>query len=250
MAPDERNVYRYALTSGEVLEVQVKSPDGTIYQGEPLDISIDGIGVRFSCGEPPPLVVGHHVILSFMSPNFPKPVEVEAQIVDRRESVGFSRYRFQYVDADELKRQLPKHVFKQFNRRQSYRVKPDPDKPVDVTLSPKESTQVICIDEDVKPHLGSGEQDIIGRLLDISVCGAGVLVDQSAEAVFAAISQSTLSFTLPPSRNLIEVEAWIRYRRAAGKFVHYGLEFVDSDHHEIIDFVMRRQRENLRQETR
>ena len=91
------------------------------------------------------------------------------------------------------------------------------------------------------------DREITCQLQDISGTGIALLLDQESEVALAAATRLQISFNLPNNPRVFMLEAWIRHRRVVANKIRVGLEFVDGEQESIVDYVMIRQREDLKQ---
>ncbi|MHC4447767.1 MAG: PilZ domain-containing protein, partial [Planctomycetota bacterium] len=179
------------------------------------------------------------VRLHFTGAQLDGPLVATAKVIHRcdvDEGDGYD-YGLQFIDRDRLEGELTPELFRLFNRRGSYRVQPDPTKPVTVTVE--------VVPDGPRAH---------GRMVDISATGIGVHVPAAVEAALVAVSRIRVSFTLPTSDDPLCLEGIIRSRRLiGGEAVRYGILFMldageagQDQQSAIIDYVRRRQQDRLR----
>ena len=237
---DNRAHYRIDLAGLEDAQVSVKTAQGVSVLGQILDLSIGGLGLRFSLDIPlpgcPDITVGEEVELSFASDRFKRPLAVSARVVHRLDEESSRRYGLQFSDRQQLEDELATELFRLFNRRKTYRVEPDPDVPIEVTLE----------------HCQAGVQ-VQAQVKDISVGGLGVRVPADVKATLGTSDRVKVAISLPGHQDPVILIGNICHRREAGEEIHYGIEF-DLEQSEdpkrqqnaITDYVMKRQRAALR----
>ena len=237
---DNRAHYRIDLAGLEDDQVSVQSAEGVSALGEILDLSIGGVGLRFSLEIPlsgcPDFTVGEEVQLSFAADRFKRPLAVSARVVHRLDEEGYRRYGLQFTDRQQLENQLATELFRLFNRRKTYRVEPDPDVPIEVTLE----------------HRQAGVQ-VQAQVKDISAGGVGVRVPADVKATLGTSDRVKVAISLPGRQDPVVLIGNICHRRVAGEEIHYGIEFdleqsedANRQHSAITDYVMKRQRVTLR----
>jgi hypothetical protein len=208
----------YRVTPGEeyTLDVTVETVDGRSFPGELLDITIEGAGTRFLRQAGPALAVGQSATLTFTSARLRHPIHVRAKVRSRAELGAFRSYRygFEFDEREELARQLSGEIHQLFNQRGIYRVQPDPAQPLSIVIT--------LLPED---HSGPEGFETVGTVKDISIVGAAILVDRSAETTLAATDLIQAMFRLPSSSSALRFAAWIRHRELQDNCVCYGLEF-------------------------
>ncbi len=216
MEPMRRAQYRVELDGSAGACVVVEVPGGGKHQGQLIDVSAAGAGVRFDGAAAPSLAVGQEVTLDFRGGPFAEPITLAARVQHRTEEPGGARrYGFQFRQP-QLDARLPPALRTYFNRRQVVRVyfnrrqavrMPAPGDLIPVTLS-----------------AGSGPK-VEARLADLSIMGAGVVLATATEPYFAEAPSVNLSIHLPGLRRPVEVVGAIRHRWLTGGRIHYGIAF-------------------------
>lgn len=236
MYATRRRRYRVDLERRRDLKVKVQAAGRPAVQGEPVDLSLDGIGVRFASPgaqgvQSPVIAVGEEVGLSLMLPPHQRPLQSNAKVVSRTEGESHRRYGFQFTDRDQFQAQLSPALYGLFNRREAYRVRPDPQNPIEVGLE----------------GLG-GDVRFRAQLLDISVKGMAVAVPMEAEAALAGSDRIRVSASLPDVAGTLSWVAVIRDRMLVRDRIHYGVEFEleqaaasPGQRDAVMAFVMKRQ---------
>ncbi len=210
MEPMRRAQYRVELDESAGAHVVVEVPGGGTHQGQLIDVSAAGAGVRFAGDAAPSFAVGHEVKLTFGGGAFAEPITLAARVQHRTEERGGARrYGFQFLLTQQLDA-MPSALRTYFNRRHVARVQPAPGETISVTLS-----------------AGSGPK-VEARLEDLSIMGAGVALVPSTESYLAEAPSVNLSIHLPGGRCPVEVVGAIRYRWLVGGRIRYGIAF-DAD---------------------
>ncbi len=225
-----------------MLGVTVSHEDSEPVGAEIIDVSIDGAGISLPAESDLVLEVEQQVDLVFTSPKLQASVALQGIIRSRRElDDGRLRYGLRFEPSGHLQTLLESELFRVFNQRGAYRVELEESEPIDVQMRAVESD--------------SGEvaaDAATARLKDISATGMGILVDRDVNVRFEGAALLELSFTLPDVRNELRVVAYVRNRRPIEDLYCYGLEFDEQrsnrfvkQQDDILDFVMRRQRQAL-----
>ncbi len=146
----------------------------------------------------------------------------------RTETESSRAYGFRFTNHQPLENQLPGKLFRVFNRRASYRVHPDPDTPIAVTLE----------------GVADGMR-VQGQMVDISMTGVGVHAAVEPESALPPTSRIKLCFSLPNSPDPLHMHGIICSRRQlAANEVGYGIELIldttKTQHQTILDYVMER----------
>ena len=249
MFRDKRATYRVPVEDGDRLDICYTDSNCRSYMGRAIDVSIQGIGVTFDGDSVPRIPVSESVTVTLGSPHLSEPVDVAVEVCTRSDEDGVRRYGFSFLDPDRLKQDLGPELLELFNQRAAIRVQPSLKKPVtvDVEASTAEQAEynlVLKSDPDV------GEAFFPGELVDISTRGMRVSLDPASEKALAHNERVLISFSLPPSPKVLELEAWIRRRQFENDTLYYGLEFLTSENPHVVDFVARMQRVQRQQQNR
>lgn len=234
---ENRKYYRSPLPPPETLTacvlVQQKEHAGRI-----TDISASGMGLLFDEQSDPGCIVGESTELRLKSPHLDSPLSVPSQVIHVRESRNGQIYGFGFLDWLGLRQAIPKELVAVFNQRGEYRVEPDPDHPIAVTV-----TGIDLYFE------------VEGQLRDISSAGMSFRAPALAECVLRTVRNVKVSFSLgaEPDGPLSFV-ARICHRDLTGSHINYGLSFLEdespdfaSQREVILAYVTARRREGLEQ---
>ena len=232
MNMERRSRYRIQVREGDDLEVAVQLANGMVVSGVPLDLMMEGAGVRFDASSIPALEMGEQVVLTFTSSLTEDSIQASAIVVNRTEQGDSRRYGFRFTDHRELESQLSREIFRLFNRRGSHRVEPHTDAPVEVTL---EGIQNV------------GEARV--NLIDVSATGMGLRIPAKVESAMVGDNNIKFSLLLPGCREPLKLAGIIRNRRLEEVGIHYNVEFTldpeDTRRQQdvIIDYVLKRQQQ-------
>lgn len=225
---DRREHYRVEPVEGDDLQVSFAKPGRPPVPGLVLDVSAGGVMVQLALAGCPDLAMGEEVELSFTLDQLQEPLVIPARVAHRTETESSRAYGFRFTNRERLESQLPGKLFRLFNRRASYRVHPDPDTPIAVTLE----------------GVADGMR-VQGQLVDISVTGVGVHATVEPESALPPTSRIKLCFSLPNGADSLHIDAIIR-RQLASKETRYGIEFIlettktFQQQQTILDYVMER----------
>lgn len=242
MRKDLRNAER--AIPEELVQLAIKLASGATFFADVLEINGQGADLRFARESAPSLPLGQHATLAFRSPRFQKPVEIKAVAFSRIESEAARGYGFRFERTPELEATL-QSIFSLVNQRHAHRVRPRMTESIAVILgfAPGEEASV--------PR--AGVRSAKGLLRDISLSGLGLAVPAEVEISFANVEIVSVAPQLPGASGSLPLVGWIRNRRFDERQVTYGIEFdaersedYDARHKEIVEYVMRRQREQLR----
>ncbi len=237
MEQNRRALYRVKPEAKEHLELAIGDTDDRAIADEIVDITIEGVGSRFSLEGTPSLSVGDPVTMSINSPELPQPIELRATVTSRIEDRQNRHYSFHFDGESGLEKRLPKQYFHLFNRRGSYRAPhPEREPPIDVEISTS----------------GTQSQPLTAtaRLDNISTTGLGAVADHEVAESLAEADSIQIALRFPESNRTLNITAWIRNRREYGDVVYYGLmfdsvrtsDYLDKEE-EIVEYVLCRYRE-------
>lgn len=233
---NQRSHYRLDAGGTDHLHVAVLMDDAAPTKAQPLDVGPDGARLQFDTPGGPDYVMGQLVNLSFSSSRIGKTLLIEARAIRRTEDKKHRTYAFRFTNHHQFEGHSREAIYRLLNRRSSFRVKPPDEEPIDITMRPEAGGPVRA------------------RLIDISATGLGARTSIEVEATLVATLRVTITLSLPTHRDPVNVPGLIRSRALAGPHVRYGVTFhfgasdqAESKQNTIIDYVMRRQREGLRQ---
>ncbi len=232
MKMERRRWYRNTVREEDDLQVEVQLASGMVVSGVPLDLMMDGAGVRFDPTTCPALEMGQQVVLTFTSRLIEDSLRASAIVVNRTEQGASRRYGFRFTDYHELESQLSQEIFRLFNRRGSHRVVPHADAPVEVTLE----------------GIQDGG-DVRVNVINVSATGMALRIPATVESAMVGTSNVKFSLLLPGHRDPLKLEGIIRNRRLEEEGIHYNVEFAlelgDARRHQgvINDYVLKRQLE-------
>ncbi|MCH8151761.1 MAG: PilZ domain-containing protein [Planctomycetes bacterium] len=230
MRLERRAQYRTVVDESNALHVTLLDPEGSPFPALLLDVSASGAAAHFFAPDCPTLPIGDRVDLVFTAERLKTPLTVAARVVHRSEDDGCRRYGFRFIEREQLEAKLYPVLRRLFNRRGAFRVAPEPEPRINVTLE------------------GPFGPRVEGALVDLSASGTRVGVKPVAELLFAKVRKVAISLSLPDSRGPVRMTGNIRHRRLVGAAIHYGLDF-DPEQSEnfahqqkaIINYVMQRE---------
>ncbi len=204
---DRRRFHRVVFVNGPVVRMEVRRPDGTRLFGIVEDCCWTGAGVRFGYAADPNIRVDQVGIVMLTSIRLPE-ITLRARVTNTEPLVsGGTRYGMQFVDEDELRRQVTPAWRRWFSSRRTPRFAPRNELAATITL-----------------RWRGGEAR--GRVADVSVEGLAVLLDvESARAVVIAREVDML-LAFPGSGGTMRLRAKVRGAKQGTPSVRVGLEFV------------------------
>lgn len=202
---EKRQTYRVAPKPEEKVRLSVEDAEGSLFQAHLVDVSVRGASATLPHAGAPPLAVGDGVRLHFTAPLFRKPVTVRAKVCFRDDTEAGCLVGFRFGSVVKL----PAALHKLFNRRLVHRTQPDPDEPIEVVLIASSGKSPLS------------QPPTLGRLMDISVQGAGVALGP----VDPDLEQPINLFLRLPTGDVLHLLSWIRHRWMQDDTIMYGLEF-------------------------
>lgn len=230
--PENEDALRLSLIEplrplvGDPGEASLEAPiEAPIEAEEIVDITIGGAGTRFPSEPTRSLAPGDPVRLVFSAAGLERPIEVEATVAARLEVNGHSHLSFTFAHRHRLERELPRELFRLFNRRKAPRAEVPPGvAPLLVRLN---------VPDAALPGFVARSS-----LRDISETGLGALAEAYVDEVLADVESVEVSLRFPESERVLRIAARIRNRNRSGDGVHYGLMF---DAGRTRDFVHQRE---------
>lgn len=155
----------------------------------------------------------------------------------RSEDSGHHRVSVWLDDADDLDRMVDAGVGASFNRRGAYRVTPSIHAPVNLTLTTLDDAW-----------------SYKGKASDLSASGVGIVVDASTARRIEEAFELRLTLSMPQTSAPITMISHVRrvIPKASGQLVGFDFDPTntadfDALIEDVITYVMRRQREELRE---
>lgn len=224
---EQRGSYRRRQTPRKDIAVHVLTADGT-FQGNFLDISVQGVGASFRLTNDPTLSqddVVEVVVRCGMRDEITTPART---VYGQVENDGRMRYGFQFINEGNLYSQLDNFYARLFNRRGSVRVRPALEHSVVATIGWR-----------------SNELDVI--LSDVSATGAGITMPLTDAYQLGGVDRMRMRFELPGVRDAFEGEVRVEKRKQSGARAWMGVSFdfdaggnYDAMSGELASFVDRR----------
>ena len=161
--------------------------------------------------------------------------KAEGNITGWREAGGLKISTIRYKDFHDYKTLLATEVGRTFNRRNSFRVRPGSDHPVTVSLE------------------GATDSGA-GVATDVSSSGMGVIPERTLNVTSGEVM--TVTLRMPDDPRPASLKAVLCHIGQGDDGPRYGLDFVQEDTRafeltleRVVDYVMRRQREQLRRDS-
>lgn len=188
--------------------MEVRRPDGTRLHGIVEDCSWAGAAVRFGYKDDPcirPDQVGVVIVTSRYLPE----VTLRARVATAESLAnGGTRYGVQFLDHDELHRQVTPEWSRWFSRRRAPRFVPRDELAATLMVAWR-----------------GGEAR--GRVLDASVTGLGVELDLESARMAVVAREVAVLLAFPGSGGTLRLRATVRGAKQTSVRVRVGLEFLD-----------------------
>lgn len=210
---ERRRFHRVTIVHGPSVRIEVRKPDGTRLHGIVEDCCWTGAAARFGYASDPNIRVNQVGVVIVTSLRLPE-LTLRARVATAEPlQTGGTRYGLQFVDEDELHRQVTPEWRRWFSRRRHPRFEPRGECAAAVTVT------------------WNGGQ-ARGRVADASTSGIGVDLDvESARAAVVAREVGVL-LTFPGSGGTMRLRATVRGAKQGLPSVRVGLELTRDEAYE------------------
>lgn len=218
---EKRKVYRvpYRSMAGREVSIVLETGTGDRFDAEIVDLSIKGVGIRFSGERLPELDNREGVAIEITLSGYEKPLRIPATTRSIFKEPGKRRYGFEFRSGRFPSKGLTSRVYAWFNRRRSPRAVPT---------------------EGVEVHLARfGLDPIKGSLVDICSEGATAELPRSEGRMLEVGDTITASFALSPNAPPVPRVARIAFRETEGRLMKAVLEFEGPEDPEAKDQIDR-----------
>ena len=212
---------------------------GRPMEGTLEDVSAGEVTVLLMDDRRPPLARNQRVRLQIQLRKLEKPMNIVGTLMEQRKDGDRTHCVFRFTHIATVDKTLPPDIYAVFNRRQMFRVRPDPKHPIKATLKSLEDDEQ--------------QLEALARVTDISGSGVGLLVEAKEAAPFNLRGQLNLELCLPGEDDAITFRARMCYRIEVGNRWRYGIEFdprrskgFRGQQHRLMRFIMNRQRDLLK----
>lgn len=207
-AANRRRFHRVVIVNGPCVRMEVRRPDGTRLHGIVEDCAWAGAAVRFGYKDDPRIrldQVGVVIVTSLRLPD----VTLRARVASAEPlGNGGTRYGLQFLDHDELHRQVTPEWRRWFSRRRAPRFEPREELAAKLTVAWR-----------------GGEAR--GRVVDASVAGLGVELDLESARQAVVAREVGVLLAFPGSGGTMRLRAAVRGAKQGSARVRVGLEFLD-----------------------
>ena len=208
MISDLRMIYRVAVDQSELFIGRVRTTTGESFTGQVVDVSARGAGIRFPHNLHPRLAIAQPVVLDLTCKRFKTPITLTAVTAFRRDKEDGHHFGFEFTKNEELRQQMTSEVQALFNRRQHFRVTPDPADPVQAAFR--------------RPGDKKSKRFI---LADISQGGLGFIIGPHLESTMIEAQELQVALRLPGSQKTLVFGSQIKYRQLSQGKVRWGSQF-------------------------
>jgi len=204
---DRRKFHRVVHVHGPAVRVEIRKPDGSRLHGTVEDCCWSGAAVRFGCTSDPRIRVDQVGVVIVVSLRLPD-LTLRARVASAETlQSGGTRYGLQFLDEEELRRQVTPDWRRWFSRRRTPRFEPRGELAATMTIQWR------------------GGQTR-GRVVDVSMSGVGLELDlESARSAVIAREVGVL-LAFPGSGGTMRLHATVRGAKQGAPSVRLGLEFV------------------------
>ena len=217
------------------VSVRLETAGQGSWEGVLTSVSPDGGEVFFSSGDAPAVAIGDAVALVVTTLALERAFQIDAVVQSRQDDALGRRYELEFKSDSEVV-EAAAGLISLYNRRETFRVRPDAVAPIDVRVCPR-----------------GRDEELSLQLVDLSETGLGLCATDVAAGMVNDVDVVSLCFDLPGCARPLRAIGFIRHRRKSAKGVHIGIAFApeltvgfDVFQDQIVAYVMRRQREVLR----
>lgn len=208
-----RAFYRVELPPSFMIADVIRESERSI-KAEVMDMSFAGAGLKMSEPGASNLVVDTRVALEFKGPReLGQGIRVGATVkhVGALEDGEGVIVGVAFDDPKAVHRLVPAQLHHVFNRRKAFRVEPARGEVIMVEVRSSSPTP------EAKPGLG--------RMVDLSATGIGILVDEPTARHYKDVLELSLHFKLPTAPEAIALDATLRSKVPRDRGERWGLLF-------------------------
>ncbi len=210
--------------------------------GRLLDVTSGEVSVLLVDQRRPPPAKGQRVRLQIVLRKLDRPMNIVATVLNRREEDERTICTFRFTHMATVDRNLPPDIYSVFNRRQMFRVRPDPRQPLKVVL--------VATREDDR------RVEAEAVVTDVSGSGVGVFIGANDAGPFNLSGNLEIELLLPGEQEVMTFSGRVCYRIEVGKRWRFGIEFsarrteaFRRKQRRLMSFIMDRQRDLLKMPT-
>ena len=207
---NRRRLHRVSLVHGPAIRVEVRRADGRKLVGVVEDCCWSGLSVRFVMQNDPrikPEQIGVIVVTSLRLPD----VKLRARVASAQSlENGCTRYGLQFLDEEELVRQVTPEWRRWYSQRRKPRFTPMGDMEGRASIAWRGGTTY-------------------ARIADVSGEGIGVEVDLEPARSIVLAREIALLLSFPGSRGVVLLPAVVRGSKQGPTGVRLGLEYLPGE---------------------
>lgn len=204
-------------------------PHQKVLSGKLLDINANGAAISFPRETCPDFEKDERIRLRLSTSHSDKNWSLDALVVDWRRSQDSVLCQFKFIDTTKILQDLDPLLISYFNRREAFRVRPDPLEPITVNLKWK---------------------DILskGEIMDISLTGVALRVESSIARQLEYADGIEMTFYLPTRSEPFHIIGKTAHFEPMPRDVRYAIKFdrkktphIRAQEQSISRYVMQRQ---------
>ena len=204
---EKRRTYRVETKEKPSYEASLILPGGKLLAGDIANISFEGAAINFPVNQCPNLEQGDPIRLAFrLSHTGGRNWIIHGTVRDSHEDLGMRLLRIKLRLGDTFLQQLQPDDWTIFNRRQTFRVSPDPRSPMTVNLEWED---------------GAAE----GQVIDISLGGMGVRIESQMAKMISQSKSIALSVFLPKFDVPLTISGSVCYQKKQRESHRLGITF-------------------------
>lgn len=206
-AANRRRFHRVVLVHGPSVRIEIRRADGTRLHGVIEDCCWSGAAARFGYAADPNIRVDQVGLVIVTSLRLPE-LQLRARVASAQPlRTGGTRYGLQFLDEDELHRQVTPEWRRWFSRRHAPRYEPRDELAATISV-----------------RWRGGEAR--GRVVDVSTSGVGVELDLASARRAVVAREVGVLLAFPGSGGTMRLSATVRGAKQGTPSVRIGLEFV------------------------
>jgi len=193
------------------------------------DVNSEEVSVSFPARQCPELVKNERIQLVCTITDTKKTLPIDVSVKESIKSRDMILFQFKFIDNTRLLRDLDSPLLSYFNRREAFRVNPDPVVPIDTDLAWRNTTAK-------------------GTVIDISITGIALSVDASTARRLEKTNRVAITIQLPNTEKPIDIVGNKANFIPMQKNVRYGFEFnrketanIRKKERLILKYIMQRQ---------
>lgn len=197
--------------------------------GNLADVNMEGAAISFPVEQCPALKNSERIRLALTIFETKKTMLLDAVVNGSRTVQDRILFQFRFIDTTHILKDPDPVLSGYFNRRESFRVRPDLSEPIRVSFKWE-------------------GKSVEGSILDISLTGIGLALEPKVARQLEYAKQITMTFRLPDETMPFEIVGNTTNFIPVGKLVRYGIQFdrketmnIRNKERRILKYIMQRQ---------